>query len=264
MIQVFWVQVLIPDYDAQKHAVYVRKIESLVVIHLKVTITVSPQQDSTSLGLTAKAQNSTAAQFSNRQQYQLIEIELGVQQRLTTVTLLITALSEFVKENKSAIETNATKLQDRALILAKKACQIWFAPNLPESTLTDYQFELKEPNIYTIEQYEYLRGNIFDLYKSLEQRVLNIDSSVYHKFKKLYIAFKSSINFIDVIPQKTRLLLMLNLPFSNIIDPKGICRDVTGLELWGNGDVNVSISNINELDDVMTLIQQSFDFQMES
>ena len=161
-------------------------------------------------------------------------------------------------------EWNAEKIQDRALVLAKKACQIWFAPNLPESTLTDYRFGLKEPNIYTIEQYEYLRGNIFDLYKSLEQRILNIDSSVYHEFKKLYIAFKSSTNFIDVIPQKARLLLMLNLPFSDIIDPKGICRDVTGLGRWGNGDVEVSISNINELDDVMTLIQQSFDYQMES
>lgn len=160
-------------------------------------------------------------------------------------------------------EWNAEQIQSRALRLAEKACQIWIAPNLSESTLTDYQLGLKEPSIYTIEQYEYLRGDILELYKSLEQRILNIDSSAFHEFKKLYIAFKSTTNFIDVIPQKARLLLMLNMPFAEIIDSKGICRDVTGLGRWGNGDVEVGISNINELDDIMDLIQQSFDFQME-
>ena len=33
---------------------------------------------------------------------------------------------------------------------------------------------------------------------------------------------------------------------------------------WGNGDVEVGISNMNELDDIMELIQQAFDKQMEA
>ncbi len=32
----------------------------------------------------------------------------------------------------------------------------------------------------------------------------------------------------------------------------------------GNGDVEVGISNMNELDDIMELIQQAFDKQMEA
>jgi predicted transport protein len=48
-----------------------------------------------------------------------------------------------------------------------------------------------------------------------------------------------------------------------MLDPKGLCKDVSGLGRWGNGDVEVGISTINELDDVMELIQQTFDKQLE-
>jgi predicted transport protein len=59
------------------------------------------------------------------------------------------------------------------------------------------------------------------------------------------------------------MILSLNIDFPDIIDPKGLCRDVTGIGRWGNGDVEVFISNLNELDDIMDLIQQAFDKQVE-
>ena len=45
-------------------------------------------------------------------------------------------------------------------------------------------------------------------------------------------------------------------------DPKSLCKDVTGLGRWGNGDVEVDFSNPNQLDDVMALVNQSFNKQM--
>ena len=108
----------------------------------------------------------------------------------------------------------------------------------------------------------YLEGEILELYESLKKRILNIDSSVKEEIKKLYIAFKSSTNFVDIEPQKSRLRLMLNMKFDEINDPLNLAKDVTGLGRWGNGDVEVGISNINEIDDVMDLIQQAFDLQV--
>ena len=55
---------------------------------------------------------------------------------------------------------------------------------------------------------------------------------------------------------------MLNMKFDEINDPLNLAKDVTGLGRWGNGDVEVGISNINEIDDVMDLIQQAFDVQV--
>ena len=42
------------------------------------------------------------------------------QQRLTTITLLIAALAEFISENESALETSPTKLQNYYLLNAEE------------------------------------------------------------------------------------------------------------------------------------------------
>jgi len=54
----------------------------------------------------------------------------------------------------------------------------------------------------------------------------------------------------------------LNLPFSDIHDPKGICRDVTDLGRWGNGDVELGLSSSDELPYVMGLVRQSLERQL--
>ncbi len=158
---------------------------------------------------------------------------------------------------------NAENIEARAKELAEKARQIWFAPNLSQEVLDKYSTEEKTTTVYSIEQYEHLKGEMLDLYHALKKRILNIDSSVKEEYKKLYIAFKSSTNFVDIVPQKVRLRLSLNIDYPDMIDPKGLCKDVSGLGRWGNGDVEVGISNMNELDDVMELIQQAFDKQLE-
>jgi len=42
-----------------------------------------------------------------------------------------------------------------------------------------------------------------------------------------------------------------------------MCRDVTEVGRWGNGNVEVGISSLDELDDVMLLIRQAFNKHSE-
>ena len=158
---------------------------------------------------------------------------------------------------------NEQQIKERAKELADKAVKIWYAPGLPEATISKYTIVEREYTVYSIETYEHLKNGMLDLYLALKKRILNIDSSVKEEYKKLYIAFKSTTNFVDIVPQKARLRLSLNIDFPDIIDPKGLCKDVSGLGRWGNGDVEVGLANLSELDDVMELIQQAFDKQME-
>jgi len=44
------------------------------------------------------------------------------------------------------------------------------------------------------------------------------------------------------------------MKFSKIYDPRGTCRDITGLGRWGNGDVEVFFEHTSEIDDVVELI----------
>lgn len=159
---------------------------------------------------------------------------------------------------------NEDQILQRAEKLAQKAVQVWFAPCLSAEELSHYQTEEEAvPNIYGVENYDYLKGDLLAIYEALRKRILNMDSSVKEEYKKLYIAFKSTTNFVDIVPQKARLRLSLNMNFEDILDPECICKDITDLGRWGNGNVEFGVTKVSELDYAMNLIQQSFDIQME-
>lgn len=163
------------------------------------------------------------------------------------------------KWNEEAILRRASKL-------AERACLVWKQPVLPEDKLNLYKEpeEVKEHSVYSIEHYDHLQGEMLELYRQLEKRIMNLDATVRVEFKKLYIAFKTQTNFVDIVPQKKRLRLSLNTQFDKIKDPKGFCKDVSGLGRWGNGDVEVGLENISHLDYIMDLVEQAFEEQVES
>ncbi len=173
----------------------------------------------------------------------------------------------FLNESvRAETKWNEEAILRRASKLAERACLVWKEPTLPEDKLNLYKEpeEVKEHSVYSIEHYDHLQGAMLDLYRQLEKRILNLDATVRVEFKKLYIAFKAQTNFVDIVPQKKRLRLSLNTQFDKIKDPKGYCKDVSGLGRWGNGDVEVGLENLSQLDYVMDLIEQAFEEQVES
>ncbi|MCB0539679.1 MAG: DUF262 domain-containing protein [Bacteroidetes bacterium] len=173
----------------------------------------------------------------------------------------------FLNESvRAETKWNEEAILRRASKLAERACLVWKEPSLPEDKLNLYREpeEVKEHSVYSIEHYDHLQGEMLDLYRQLEKRILNLDATVRVEFKKLYIAFKAQTNFVDIVPQKKRLRLSLNTQFDKIKDPKGYCKDVSGLGRWGNGDVEVGLENLSQLDYVMDLIEQAFEEQVES
>jgi len=99
------------------------------------------------------------------------------------------------------------------------------------------------------------------LFEKLNTRILNLGTYVKREFKKLYIAYKADTNFVDVVIQNSRLRLAINMKFADVIDPKGICKDITGVGRWGNGDVEIGLDSLDILDDVMEVIEQAFRLQ---
>lgn len=95
-----------------------------------------------------------------------------------------------------------------------------------------------------------------------EQVPANVRRGKGQEFLKLYVAFKAETNFVDVVPQAKRLRLSLNMRFAQVDDPKGLCKDVTGIGRWGNGDVEIGLSNPDELPYVLGLVRQSLELQL--
>jgi uncharacterized protein with ParB-like and HNH nuclease domain/predicted transport protein len=159
-------------------------------------------------------------------------------------------------------EWNEEHIKERAKILAGKAEQIWKYPQISDSELVPYQVEERPAQKYTIDFYD-INAFTKTLFDMLDRRICNLSPAVNREFKKLYIAYKLDTNFVDIVVQKQRLRISLNMKFSEIHDPKGICRDITGLGRWGNGDVEVFFEHTSEIDDVMDLIEQSYKKQAD-
>ena len=152
----------------------------------------------------------------------------------------------------------------RADRLAADAAKVWGAPQLADDLLDAYRPAAAKPGQqYSIADHTHLlTGPMRDLFETLRKSVLALDPCVSEEFLKLYVAYKAETNFVDVVPQAKRLLLVLNLGIDDIEDPKGLCRDISNIGRWGNGDVEIGLSSVDELPYVMGLIRQSFDRQM--
>lgn len=157
---------------------------------------------------------------------------------------------------------NEDTINERADILAEKALQIWEYPKLSQQELQPYIKETKAVSKYSLDSYEV---NAFTkmLFDKLNHRIMNLSSNIKREFKKLYISYKLDTNFVDVVIQKQRLRISVNMKFSEVYDPKNLCHDVTNLGRWGNGDAELFFEHLDELDYVMAIIEQSYLLQAE-
>ena len=163
----------------------------------------------------------------------------------------------------SATRWNEDAIQARADNLALQALGTWPAPRLDVETLNAYKPKAQSSSGYTIHDHQHLTsGPMQAVFQAFRREVLALDPVVTEEFLKLYVAYKAETNFVDVVPQAKRLRLALNMPFSEINDPKGLCKDVSQLGRWGNGDVEIGLSSLAELPYVMGLVRQSFERQM--
>ncbi len=158
-------------------------------------------------------------------------------------------------------EWDEEAIVQRAERLAAWARQVWAAPKVPDELLNAYQSQPQQSG-YTLADHPHLHGSMLALFEQFRKQVLNLDASVTEEILKLYIAFKASTNFVDIVPQAKRLRLSLNLPFAEINDPRGICKDVTALGRWGNGDVEVGLNAVEDLPYVLGLVKQALDRQL--
>ena len=155
-------------------------------------------------------------------------------------------------------------IKARADRLAADAAKVWGTPQLADDVLDAYRPAAAKPGQqYSVADHTHLvTGPMRDLFETLRKSVLALDPCVSEEFLKLYVAYKAETNFVDVVPQAKRLLLVLNLGIDDIEDPKGLCRDISNIGRWGNGDVEIGLSCVDELPYVLGLIRQSFDRQM--
>lgn len=148
--------------------------------------------------------------------------------------------------------------------LIKKVVKIFPEISLPEDVLDKYKKTKKVDikDVYGIEHYD-LTDEMYALYSKLSQKILNLSPIVNEEFKKLYIAFKAETNFVDIVPQKKRLWLTINLDIDEVYDPEERCQNIANQGRWGNGNVRIEIAKESDIDYALDIIVQSLNAQVE-
>jgi predicted transport protein len=122
--------------------------------------------------------------------------------------------------------------------------------------------ELREQKSYTLD--DHLKGTTPDMRKIfsvLREKILALDESIIEEAKAKYIAYKLTTNFCDIVVQHDALKIFLNVPSGKLDDPTDIARDMTKpkpIGHWGNGDYEVKVDLMSNIDLVMDLIKQSY------
>jgi predicted transport protein len=119
----------------------------------------------------------------------------------------------------------------------------------------------REVKVYTEDDHLNLpkiSDNIKQVYQELKERILNMGGEVNITPKKSYIGYKRKTNFFDVLIQRNDLWCWINMKKGELDDPKNLCRDITTIGHYGNGDYDIRINENTDLDYVMFLINQSY------
>ena len=159
---------------------------------------------------------------------------------------------------------NEEAIKARAERLALTAVRVWAAPSLPPEVLESYRPKGEQIVGYTIDDHSdnlSPESPMRDLFDAFRKEVLALDPCVTEEFLKFYIAYKAETNFVDVVPQKRRLRLFVNIQFHELHDSRGLAEDVTNRGHWGNGDVECRLKSAEDIPYVMGLVRQAFEKQ---
>lgn len=128
------------------------------------------------------------------------------------------------------------------------------------STTPAIETVTKEIKVYGEE--EHLAGKpegIVELYNLLRNRIVEL-GDVQVRPTKLYIGFVGNGNFCDAHIQRGSIKLWINVPPDRLHDPLKIARDVSQVGHWGNGDIELMLTNEDELEYALSLIKQAYKY----
>lgn len=161
----------------------------------------------------------------------------------------------------------------RADWLAKIALSVWSGPNLSDQVLDTYKVrstaskkgtKSKVPNRdYSLQDHPNLfLESLYPVYLAFRDAVLELDSCITESFLKDVVSYAADSPIVEIYPQKSRLRLTLNMPFTSIHDPRKLCNDVSEGRWSGTGDVQVPLKSLADLPYIMQLVRQAFDYQL--
>lgn len=161
---------------------------------------------------------------------------------------------------------NESTINERAKRLSTVALGIWSRPKLSEEQLSKYKkLVTNSEEDYKLEDHPWLTitAHRAALFQDFDSAVHSFNPNVTRHILKIYIAYKAETNFVSVTPLKSKFAININVPFGELVDPRGIARDVSKVGRRGNGDYEVELDESTDFDYVLGLVRQAFERQLD-
>lgn len=162
-------------------------------------------------------------------------------------------------------EWNEVVINERADELINHAVTIWNIPADTEQKIALLREAKSTETEYDLDHYAHLSNSpvTSELFNELRPLIQKLHPSVTETCRRHYIAYKSEVNFVDVTPMASSLLLSLNSKHQGLNDPRGLCRDVKNIGRRGNGDYEFKLTTASDIPYAMDLITQALSKQVE-
>ena len=118
----------------------------------------------------------------------------------------------------------------------------------------------RKTGVYTVEQHLKDRPMaVKDIVLAVQEFVMSLDEAIEERPKKLYIAYRITQNIVCVEPQQKKVCLFLKLDPKKVKLEKGFARDVSQLGHYGTGDVEVTLTTIEDVERAKPLIELAYE-----
>ena len=169
-------------------------------------------------------------------------------------------LNKFVREQP---QWSPAEIEQRSQILADRALQIW--PELEvDAELVEKarQAELRELAERRDVAKVPMSAGARSLFEKLRPRLDEIDPSILELAESKSVSYHAPGFFLEVLPRKRRLSLLLPLDHAEIEDPHGLASDATEWKFLVNakyeGGVLLRIKTEQDIEHAMPIIRQAY------
>lgn len=170
-------------------------------------------------------------------------------------------LNKFVREQSVWTES---EIEQRGKLLAGKAVNAWRSLVVDQQRLKESELEerIARASEYAVD------GIVMDadakgLFDTLRPHIHHLGGDVVELPNQQSVVYAVYDFFVEIIPRRRRLSLLLNLDFDSISDPSGKATDASEYAFVVNsietGGVLFSYDSLADLDPAMNLVRQAYE-----
>jgi predicted transport protein len=155
-------------------------------------------------------------------------------------------------------------MERRGKNLASRALTVW-PPLVVDKALSDAarDAEMRQLSKQQDTRKVPMSEDARTLFDQLRVKVLDIDANIIELAEQKSVSYHGPGFFLEVLPRKNRITLLLDLDFNEVDDPLNIANDASEFKFLVNavheGGVLVSILDVDDIEKSMSLIRQAWE-----